>query len=173
MANWMMNAADLYLSTIFDELHKHLYSFPVIHADETSCRVIRDGRPAGSESWMWVYRSGTYDSGHPVIIYDFQKTRRTDHPEEFLKDYSGTLVTDGYQVYHSLEKKREGLQVAGCWVHAKRKFAEMVKAGGNNGTIAAEATKRISELFRLDSQLQDLSKEEREKTTLPRHKAKG
>ncbi len=163
MANWMMNAADLYLSTIFDELHKHLYSFPVIHADETSCRVIRDGRPAGSESWMWVYRSGTYDNGHPVIIYDFQKTRRTDHPEEFLKDYSGTLVTDGYQVYHSLEKKRDGLQVAGCWVHAKRKFAEMVKAGGNTGTIAAEATKRISELFHLDSKLQDLSKEEREK----------
>lgn len=55
---------------------------------------------------MWVYRSGEYDDkSHPVVIYDFQGTRKTNHPEQFLKDYSGVLVTDGYQVYHSLEKK--------------------------------------------------------------------
>ncbi|MCC8107004.1 MAG: IS66 family transposase [Clostridiales bacterium] len=30
MANWIMNVADLYLSTIFNELQKHLYSFPDI-----------------------------------------------------------------------------------------------------------------------------------------------
>lgn len=26
---------------------------------------------------------------------------------EFLKNYSGIVVTDGYQIYHSLEKERE------------------------------------------------------------------
>ena len=33
-------------------------------------------------------------------------------------------VTDGYQVYHTIEKEREDLRIAGCWVHARRKFDE-------------------------------------------------
>ncbi len=166
MANWMINAADDYLSIIYDELHKHLYDSKVVHADETPFEVIKDGRPAGSKSYMWVYRNGTCDDKHPVVIYDYQATRKTDHPAEFLKDYSGILVTDGYQVYHSLEKRRADLKVAGCWVHAKRKFAEYVKAIGDKdleGIIATEATNRISELFHLDNKLDDLPKKEREK----------
>ena len=29
-------------------------------------------------------------------------------------------VTDGYQVYHKVEKEREDLRIAGCWVHYPR-----------------------------------------------------
>ena len=142
LANWVINSSDQYLSLLWEELKKQLLTRQVIHADETPFEVINDGRPSGSKSYMWVYRSGAYDPEHPIVIFDYQKTRRTDHPEEFLQDYSGTLVTDGYQVYHSLEKKHNSLQVAGCWVHAKRKFAELVKAAGSEnaeGIIAAEA----------------------------------
>ena len=113
---------------------------------------------------MWVYRNGECDSKHPVVIYDYQPTRRLDHPDDFLKDYTGVLVTDGYQVYHSLEKKRKALKVAGCWVHAKRKFAELVKAidtGPSDEIIAAEAVRRISELFHIDNLFSNLSSEER------------
>lgn len=166
LANWMMRASEVHLSILYDELHKYLYQSHVVHADETPFQVIRDGRKAGSDSWMWVYRNGLCDSKQPVVIYDFQTTRRTDHPREFLKDYSGIVVTDGYQVYHTLENQRPDLQIAGCWIHAKRKFAELVKAAGAkslDGTVAAEATKRISELFHLDNQFNELSKKEREK----------
>jgi hypothetical protein len=52
---------------------------------------------------MWVYCTGGSEK-HPIVLYDYRSTRKTDHPREFLKDYSGILVTDGYQVYHSLEK---------------------------------------------------------------------
>ena len=121
LANWMMLASEQHFSILYDELHKCLYDCRVVHADETPFEVIRDGRKAGSKSFMWVYRSGEFDdNSHPVVIYDFQNTRKTDHPEQFLKDYSGVLVTDGYQVYHSLEKKRDDLQVAGCWIHYPR-----------------------------------------------------
>lgn len=156
IANWMIKASDLYLSVLYDELRKHLFKSHVVHADETPFEVIKDCRKAGSSSYMWVYRNGVCDIGHPVIIYDYQPTRKIDHPDEFLKDYSGVLVTDGYQVYHSLEKKRKALKVAGCWIHAKRKFAELVKAldtGPSDEIIASEAVKRISELFHMDSEL--------------------
>jgi len=165
LSKWMINASDQYYSILMDELQKNLLKSPVIHADETPFEVINDGRKAGTNSYMWVYRSSDCSSAYPVIIYDYQPTRRSDHPEEFLKDYSGILVTDGYQVYHSLEKKRKGLQIAGCWVHAKRKFSELVKAAGTEeaeGVIAAEATRRISSLFHLDKKWRDFSKEDRE-----------
>ncbi len=166
LSNWMINASDQYYSILCDELHSHLLNTPLIHADETPFEVIADGRKPGRSSYMWVYRTGACDPDHPVVIYDYQPTRRTDHPEEFLKDYNGILMTDGYQVYHSLEKKRKGLQIAGCWVHAKRGFATLVKAAGSEqaeGIIAAEASRRISNLFHLDKKWKDLSKEEREK----------
>lgn len=164
VANWMIKTSDVYLSVMFDEFHKQLNEAKVVHADETPFEVIQDGRKAGAESRMWVYRNGACDSDKPVVLFDYQPTRRTDHPKEFLKDYSGFLVTDGCQVYHSLEKQRKNLKVAGCWVHAKRKFADIVKASGNNGiekTIAIEATKRISDLFHRDNKLNDLTRTQR------------
>ena len=45
-----------------------------------------------------------------IILYEYQKTRNASHPREFLKDYSGICVTDGYQVYHTLEKEKEDLR---------------------------------------------------------------
>ena len=164
LANWMMRASELHLSILYDELHKYLYDSQVVHADETPFEVIQDGRKAGAKSYMWVYRTGQFnEKHHPVIIYDFQSTRKTDHPQHFLKDYSGVLLTDGYQVYHSLEKKRDDLTVAGCWIHAKRNFADYVKSGltGLDETIDAQAVKLISELFHLDHQCDDCTAEER------------
>ena len=166
LANWMIKSSEYYLSIIYDELHKHLYDADVIHADETPFQVVRDDRTPGSKSYMWVYRNGACGDKKPVVIYDYQPTRKTDHPEEFLKDYNGTLVTDGYQVYHTLEKKREGLKVAGCWVHCKRKYTEIVKALGtenSDGLIAAKAADQISKIFHLDNQLNDATKSERRK----------
>ena len=165
MANWMIKASDIHLSSIYEEMHKRLFDSGIIHADETPFEVIRDGRSAGSKSYMWVYRTGKGDK-HPIILFDYQPTRRTDHPDEFLKDYSGILITDGYQVYHSLEKKREGLMVAGCWVHAKRKFAEIIKAdddGKADKIIAAEAARRISALFNMDEEYDSYTRTAREK----------
>ena len=62
-----------------------------------------------------------------IILYDYQKTRNASHPRTFLKDYSGICVTDGYQVYHTVEKELEELTIAGCWVHARRRFDEALK----------------------------------------------
>jgi hypothetical protein len=164
----MVKASNYYFSLIYDELHKYLYDSRVVHADETPFRVIMKDNPEdGNTNYMWVYRNGACDSKYPVVIYDYQPTRKADHPDEFLKGYTGILVTDGYQVYHTLDKKRgDDLTVAGCWVHAKRKFAEIVKAvgpEGANSAIAVKATKKISELFKIDSQWDNLCKVDRER----------
>ena len=82
--------------------------------------VNKDGRPAGAKSYMWVYRTGHMYEGRQIILYEYQKTCSASHPREFLRGFSGICVTDGYQVYHTVEKEREDLKIAGCWSHYPR-----------------------------------------------------
>ena len=166
LCSWVIRSSEMYLSLIYDALHKQLYDSDVVHADETPVRVTHDGRPANSKSYMWVYCNDTAKSKNPIVIYDYQKTRKADHPREFLAEYSGVVVTDGYQVYHTLDRERQNLTVAGCWVHAKRGFSEITKSlgeQGSKGTLARKAEDRISEIFYLDSRLDKLSNTERKK----------
>lgn len=166
MANWVIKSTNDYLPLIYDRLHQLIYDNHIIHADETPVKVMRIENQKiknGKKTYMWVYRIHP-DSARPVIIYDWQPSRRTDHPRDFLKDFSGTVITDGYQVYHRLTKERPDLKVGGCWVHARRPYAEFIKAmdkSAVNGSIAAEAYEKITELMHIDNDFDDLSPEDR------------
>lgn len=163
MANWVIKSAENYLSLIYDRLHELIYDSNVIHADETPVKVMRIGREniaGGKKTYMWVYCNSPTDRSHPVILYDWQPSRRADHPRDFLMNYTGIVVTDGYQVYHTLARERQDLRVAGCWVHARRPFAEYIKSlkgKVDSGTIAHEAYRMITEIMHIDNTLDALS----------------
>lgn len=164
MANWMIRLSEEYLAILYDYLHQRLLQFHVIQADETPVLVNRDGRLAGSQSYMWVYRSGYLYTEQQIILYEYQKTRNASHPKEFLRDYSGVCVTDGYQVYHTIEKELEELTIAGCWVHARRRFDEAVKVipeAGKKESMAYLLMKQIQAIYREEGKLKDLTSEER------------
>ena len=113
----------------------------MIQADETPVLVNHDGRKAGSKSWMWVYRSGHLYQNRQIVLYEYQQTRNASHPREFLKGYDGICVTDGYQVYHTLEKELEELRIAGCWVHCRRRFDGSFEA---DQQIASKGIRSVS-----------------------------
>ena len=164
MANWCIRLAEEYLSILYDHLHKELYFYHVIQADETPVLVNHDGRGAGSKSWMWVYRSGHLYQDRQIVLYEYQQTRNASHPREFLKGYDGICVTDGYQVYHTLEKELEELTIAGCWVHCRRRFDEALKLIPKSCQKESNAfllMKQIQAIYREEGKLNDLSSDER------------
>ena len=164
MANWMIRLGEEYLAVLYDYLHEKLYGYHVIQADETPVLVNHDGRPAGSKSYMWVYRSGHLYQDKQIVLYDYHKTRNSSHPKEFLKDYSGICVTDGYQVYHQMEKEQEDLRIAGCWVHARRKFDEAMNVLPKEQQKKSDAylvMKQIQAIYREEGKLKELSADER------------
>ena len=164
MANWMIRLGEEYLGVMYDYLHELLYDYHVIQADETPVLVNKDGRKAGSKSWMWVYRSGYLYKERQIVLYEYQRTRNQSHPRTFLKNYSGICVTDGYQVYHSLEKELEDLRVAGCWVHCRRKFndaLELIPKEHQKESILFLIMKQIQAISREEKKLSELSSEER------------
>ena len=163
MARWMIRIAEKYFSLIYERMKEELLSNSIIHADETTAVVSKDGRRAGAKSFMWVY---TDEKGkHPVVIYEYQKTRAAKHPKEFLESFHGWLCSDGYEGYHSLH---EGITVCGCWVHAVRYFKNAAKAlkdlphRSGELTIAEEAIQRVADLFHTDNGWKGLSREERD-----------
>lgn len=165
MANWTIQCADRYLAILYDYLHEKMYSYHVLQADETPVLVNKDGRPAGSKSYMWVYRTGMMYTECQIILYEYQRTRNASHPREFLRDFSGICVTDGYQVYHTVESEREDLKIAGCWSHARRRFDEAVKAlpkEKRRDSRAYLALSMIQAIYREEKQLKDLPAQERQ-----------
>lgn len=168
MCYWVNKCADLYISRMYKVLHNKLYGYHVIHADETPVEVRKDRRSAGAKSYMWVYRSGALED-HPFVLYEYDKTRKTDHPRAFLKDYHGFVVTDGLADYHLLDKERDDLTFAGCWVHIRRHFAEDVeslkavrKKAGDTSAPPVEESNSYKALLMIDT----MAKYEREFASL-------
>jgi len=164
MANWCIRLGEEYLSVLYDHLHRSLYDYHVIQADETPVLVNHDGRKAGSKSYMWVYRSGHLYKEKQIVLYEYQLTRNASHPREFLRGYNGICVTDGYQVYHTLEKESEELTIAGCWVHCRRRFNDALNTIEERFRKKSEAfliMKQIQAIYREENKLNDLSSDER------------
>ena len=90
MANWVIKSTDVYLSLIYD--------IKVIHADESPVKVMRIDHAKiknDKKTYMWVYRNQPLCGTHPIVLFDWQPSRRSDHPREFLNTFSGTVITDG------------------------------------------------------------------------------
>ena len=113
---------------------------------------------------LWVYRTGSLEA-HPFVLYEYQKGRKADYPRQFLKDCSGICVTDGYEVYHSIARERNDLTIAGCWSHARRDFADVVKSAGKEKgsvqeSICYKAFQIIQTMFRYEQGYADMPPEE-------------
>ena len=109
---------------------------------------------------MWLYRtSGCAEE--PIVLYEYQPSRKAAHAEEFLKGFSGWLHADGYQGYHKLP---ENIRVVGCWAHARRKFDEALQTipkDDRRGSLAATGECYCTRLFQLEESFAELTPEER------------
>ena len=71
---------------------------------------------------MWLYRTSG-DAKHPIVLYEYQPGKNSQHPRDFLAGFTGCLQTDGASYYNSVENVTH----AGCWAHARRYFFEAAK----------------------------------------------
>ncbi len=170
MSNWVLRAAEDWLSPVYEELHRQLVKRDVLHADETTLQVLREpGKKAQTKSYMWLYETGR-DGGPPIVLYEYQPSRKAEHAEKFLEGFSGYLHADGYQGYHKLPEK---IRVVGCWAHARRKFDEALNAlppKQREGTAALTGLEYCNKLFTWEEQFKALTPEERTKQRLAEEK---
>jgi transposase len=160
LSTWMLRGAE-WLDLLYGVMKQNLLARDVLAADETTVQVLQEpGRDAETKSYMWLYRTGG-GADPPIVLFDYQKTRSSDHPKEFLQGFEGYLQVDGYVGYEHLP----GVIPVGCWAHARRKFDEAIKALPPNlrkqPGKAREGLDMINELFKIEQRLKGCSSQER------------
>ena len=163
MSNWLIKVAEDWLKPVYSTLYAILLSQTILFADETTLQVLHEpGKPSKSKSYMWLYRTGS-DAAMPIVLYEYQPSRKAEHPAKFLKNFKGYLHADGYEGYHSLP---DDITVVGCLAHARRKFDEALKSlkpeNRANSNIA-QGKRYCDKLFELERHFSNLPPQERYK----------
>ena len=157
MASWIITCAKQYFLPVCNYLHEELLKRSFLMADETPLKVIKETEPDGSprdvqkNSYVWVFRTGK-DGLPPIILFRYSQTRSGNNPIEFLKGFSGFLMTDGFPGYGRLK----GVIRCCCWAHARRKFWEAIPANKRNDLSipAVQAVHYIDKVFHIEDELQ-------------------
>lgn len=159
MSNWIMIASREWLMPIVNLLHQKMLEEEYLHADETRVQVLNEkDRKNTTDSFMWVY--GTYkDSKFQIRIFEYHPTRNGDHARDFLKGFNGYLVSDAYQGY----EKVENITRCYCWSHLRRYFVDALPSDLKKpeATLPTQAIKYCKKLFKIETELESLSAEER------------
>ena len=130
--------------------------------------VSKDGRPANSKSYMWIYRTGKIYKDTPIVLYEYQRTRKADHPREFLKGFAGVVVCDGYSAYRKLDRKIRTSFLLGAG-RMQGGILRCIKSTSENGAkkrkgyCGIRGTEAIGAIYHQDNQLSDLEPDDRKK----------
>jgi transposase len=147
LCGWVEAAAD-WLSPIYREMKTALLAQDYLQADETPIRYLDpDVKGKSQQGWLWTYTRPRGD-----VVFEWKVSRSREGPREFLKSFRGRLQTDGYGVYESLARERNGdLILVGCWAHVRRGFHEAL----NEGRAAAWLVRQIGLLYAVEKQLRE------------------
>lgn len=171
LSNYAIAVAEK-LEPIYNLLKKELLStsVKVLHADETTLKVIHKTDNKRDKSYVWLYASSLYEN--PIYVYEYKSSREGKNPQEFLKEYDGYLVCDDYKGYNSVEN----VTLSKCWFHAKKKYADLIKTiplKQRNKSKAVELHNMISDIIYQNNLIEEKTKnpqkikEERNKIVAP------
>jgi transposase len=149
LAEWV-GRVGVALQPLVDRLTVLLRERSVLHADETPVPQLDPGNGKTKKAYLWAYRSNDLEPGPPILVFDYQPGRHGLHARNFLEDWRGHLMVDDYAGYKALFA--QGVTELACLAHARRKFFDLYAA--NQSPIAAEALRRIGELYEVERQAQ-------------------
>lgn len=164
MAQWCIRFGDI-AQPLIQLLRDSQNSGEYLQADETRVKVLKDGKVATSDKWMWVTRGGP--PGQHSILFDYDPSRAGSVAVRLLDGFAGVLQADGYGGYGKVCKENNLTRI-GCWDHARRKFDEAQKAANGKTTKGKQSASKadvalayIRKLYRLEDKIKRQSSEEK------------
>ena len=137
LTNWAGRAVDL-LEPVAAAQAAHILEGSVVAMDETSIKAGRaaPGRMRNAYFWPVFGEDGE-------IAFHYAPSRAHRHVDEFLGNFRGTLLSDGYAAYGAYAK-RQGIANAQCWAHCRRNFTD---AEGSDPAGVAKALSLIGAIY--------------------------
>lgn len=158
-----LNALEHVLHPAYVQIHAHILSAQVLHADETRWMLLQKG---GSKQWQaWAL------STEEAVCYHIDPSRGAKVPIGLLKDYKGVVMADGYVSYKSLAASCPGVVLAHCMAHVRRKYVEAL-AAYPQCQVALDRIKELYEVERGLPSLRGLDGNEREQALALRAKVR-
>ena len=153
---WVHHTAD-HLAPIAAAIGKELRHSDLLQIDETPMHYLIPGSGKAHKGYMWVMRCPL--SG--AVYYQWQKGRGAIALMETLgydakKDelsFKGTIQCDGYICYLTVMNAYEGIQLAACLAHIRRKFID--DSSLLNIPWVAYLLKAIRALYRIERRLRN------------------
>lgn len=160
LANWVGGAC-WWLEGLQARLARHVFASGKIFADDTPVPVLDPGRGRTRTGRLWVYARDDRawaGSDPPAAVYFYSPDRKGERPAAHLEQFRGVLQVDGYAGFERLTASGR-IILAACWAHARRKFYDLHEATGS--PIAAEALRRIAELYAIETRIRGHSAQDR------------
>src|SRR4051795_2951770 len=163
LCDWVGRAC-WWLEPLWQLLRRHVMSSTRIFADDTRLPVLDPGRGRTKTGCLWGYAIDDRPwngSTPPAVVYLYAEDRKGEHPAAHLAGFQGVLQVDGYSGFKSLLAGRppDQIKLAFCWAHCRRGFYEIHQSTGS--PLAAEALRRIGELYKVEAEIRGRSAEER------------
>ena len=153
MVRWVEPIAEL-LKPVYDKMWQHLLAGGYLQVDETPVRVMDpDVKGKAARGYLWFYAVPGGD-----VILDFHRSRGLFPVQQRLKDFVGTIQTDAYEVYQSLERKESLIERIGCLAHARRRFYAALKENLPNSVWFIS---QIRLLYKIEDHVRELDAPER------------
>ena len=156
LANWVILNAEECFAPMYSFFRRIFLSRTFVMADETPVQVLKEpGRRAQTKSFMWVYRTGE-DEGPPIILYKYSETRAGYNAADFLKDFNGYLMCDGYSGYNKVWNARR----CSCWAHVRRYLVDAIPKGKQLDYTqpAVQGVIYVDKLFELEKSIKQRHK---------------
>ena len=160
LANWVGRAC-WWLRPLAELLSSSILSSSKLFADDTPVAVLDPGRGRTKTGRLWVYARDDRPWGGtapPAVAYRYSEDRKGVRPAGHLAGFAGMLQVDGYSGFNQVGAAG-AVQLAFCWAHVRRKFFEFHHA--TQSPIAAEALRRIAELYAIEERVRGRPPDER------------
>ena len=135
------------LEPLYDELCKQQFSKNYLQGDETTVRVLqikKTGKKGKAHTgYYWVY----HDPLDKQVVFIFDLGRGRKYAAQHLKNFKGTLQTDGLKVYDAFDDL-EDMELLGCMAHIRRKFIEAIP---NDKKNAEPIVLLIQQLYEIEA----------------------
>lgn len=149
MVRWMEVAAD-WLRPVFERMRREMFAGSYVEADETPVRYLAPGTGKAQLGYLWAYRVPGGDT-----LFDWRAGRGHGCLKAFVpENFAGVLQCDAFGAYRTFAREREGVRLAGCWAHARRKFYEAFATGDARGQ-AGWVLRQIQHLYRIERRLRE------------------
>ena len=152
LSNWLILSNAYYFAPLSNLLLDYLRKKPILHADETTYNVLESSQ---STNYIWTVASSKHRQT-PIIYYRYDDSRSGQVIRDILGDFQGYLQADMYSGYQNIE----GVELVGCWAHARRYFHDACPKEANKDSLALQGKQRISAMFKFEKDHAHLSGEE-------------